>query len=77
MAPILAIIAGTAALMSFGFCVFSVHRLYSYIQEHRFEESQYTLLLGVVHLRWIIALYLMFTLAMSIGLMVFFIPDLL
>ena len=75
MAPTLAIIAGIAALVSFGFCVVSVHRLYSYIQAHRFEESQYTLLLGVLHLRWIIGLYLIITLAMSVALMVFFIPD--
>jgi len=77
MAPILAILAGTAALMSFVFCVLSVRRLYSYIQEHRFEESQYTLLLGFMHLRWIIALYLIVSLAMSTALVVFFIPDLL
>jgi hypothetical protein len=75
MAPILALIAGTAALVSFGFCVVSIRRLYSYIQAHRFEESQYTLLLGVIHLRWIVGLYLIVTLSMSLMLAIFFIPS--
>lgn len=46
------------ALVSIGFSVVSVFRLYDYIQAHSFERSQYEPLFGFLHLRLIVAMYL-------------------
>lgn len=42
---------------SVGFMLLSLWRLYTYIRRYKFEESQYTLLFGFVHLRWIALAY--------------------
>lgn len=44
-------------LLSAGFAAFVISRLYQYIRRYRFEESQYTLLMGFIHLHWIVYLY--------------------
>lgn len=43
------------------FTLFIISRLYRYIRRYRFDESQYTLLFGFVHLHWITYLYVFFT----------------
>lgn len=45
-------------VVSIGFAMLSIWRLYHYIKRYKFDESKYTLLFGFVHLHWIVALYL-------------------
>lgn len=44
-------------VVSIGFALLSLRRLYLYIRRYRFDESKYTLLFGVVHLHWITMAY--------------------
>lgn len=37
--------------------IVGLYRLYAYIKRYRFDESNYTLLFGFVHLRWLVWLY--------------------
>jgi hypothetical protein len=48
---------GVLHVVSIGFALLVLLRLYHYIKRYRFDESKYTLLLGFIHLRWIAALY--------------------
>lgn len=53
------------------FMVFILGRLYHYIRKYSFPESQYTLLFGFVHLRWLAGLYVLMT--VTWGLLAFFV----
>lgn len=53
-------------LSSIGFAWWALSRLFLYINAYRFDESQYTLLFGFIHLRWIAGLYLMSVVAFAL-----------
>lgn len=63
MTPLLLIIA--IALGSLALTIFSLMRVLSYIQAYRFEEVQYKPLFGLIHLRFVLALYLIGTLLIA------------
>ncbi len=44
-------------LVSLGFAVLTLRRLYHYIGRYRFDESKYTLLFGFMHLHWLSGVY--------------------
>lgn len=48
-------------LLSIGFCLLTLWRLFLYINRYKFDETKYTLLLGFIHLRWIAAAYFVLT----------------
>lgn len=45
-------------LGSVALAVVALRRLYAYIRRYRFDESTYTLLFGIVHLRYFAAWYI-------------------
>lgn len=47
-------------VLSFGFALLSLGRLFHYIRRYRFDESKYTLLFGFIHLRAIAVFYFVF-----------------
>lgn len=61
--PLLLIIA--IALGSLALTIFSLLRVHSYIQAYRFEEVQYKPLFGLIHLHFVLALYLIGTLLIA------------
>ncbi len=61
--PLLLIIA--IALGSLALTIFSLLRVHSYIQAYRFEEVQYKPLFGLIHLSFVLALYLIGTLLIA------------
>ncbi|PJC36814.1 hypothetical protein CO046_03810 [Candidatus Peregrinibacteria bacterium CG_4_9_14_0_2_um_filter_53_11] len=45
-------------LISVTFMGISIMRLYGYVRKYRFNESNYTLLLGFIHLNWVATAYI-------------------
>lgn len=63
MTTLLLIIA--IALGSLAFTLFSITRVLHYVQAYRFEDVQYKPLFGIIHLRFVLALYLIGTLLIA------------
>lgn len=58
--------------LSLVFLFAALYSLYSYIKKFRFEPSQYDLLFGFIHLRFIAGFYILATLFL-IGYQIFFV----
>ena len=54
---------GVLHVVSIGFALLALLRLYHYIKRYRFDESKYTLLFRFIHLRWIASLYMFLVVA--------------
>lgn len=51
-------------LVSIVITALALRSLYAYIRKFRFEQSQYELLFGFVHLRHVAAMYVLLTIAL-------------
>lgn len=58
-------------LASVGFAWWALSRLFLYINAYRFDESQYTLLFGFIHMRWIAGFYIVSATAFALFLMLY------
>ncbi|MBD3156348.1 hypothetical protein GF369_00825 [Candidatus Peregrinibacteria bacterium] len=58
-------------IISIGFCLMSIKILYRYINRYRFDESKYTLLFGIIRLRYVVGLYAAFSLFFAISSVLF------
>ena len=60
------ILTSLLILTSITFMIVSVVVFYRYINAYRLPEGQYYLLLGFIHLRWIVWLYIALTIGLSV-----------
>jgi hypothetical protein len=44
-------------IVSLGLCFVAIRQLYAYINRYRFDESVYTLLFGMIRLRYFVSFY--------------------
>lgn len=53
-------------IISIGICIWTIKKLYAYINQYRFSESVYTLLFGFIRLRYFVYLYGIFVLLSAV-----------
>jgi len=52
-------------IISLLFCFASIKKLYGYIKVYRFKEKDYKLLIGFIHLRQVVVLYILSAFVLS------------